>query len=170
MREIVARHPVEIARRIAIPAYVVGMPTTAIAIPPIAGPRMAPPWLTLLRVETPRAASSRGTTCASRAVRAGRSKPLATPVAKITARIPSRDSAPAADSAASTTAVKVTIALVATTIVRRSRRSARCPPKSTRDRAGIASTSPSQPRASGSRVIPAQARCEHSSSSIGRIA
>jgi len=49
-------------------------------------------------------------------------------------------------------ALAVTIALAMMTIARRSRRSARCPPKITRDRAGIASTSPSQPSERGSRV------------------
>ena len=34
-------------------AYVAGMPMTAIAMPPRAGPRIAPAWLTLLRYETP---------------------------------------------------------------------------------------------------------------------
>src|SRR6185369_8692282 len=129
------------------------MPMIAIAMPPAAGPTIAPPWLTLLRIDTPRAASLRGTTWASSAVRAGRSKPLATPVTKITARMPASDSEPAAERPAKRMAQPVTIALARTTIVRRSRRSARWPPKRTRDRAGIASTRPSQPSASGSRVI-----------------
>ena len=60
---------------------------TATAMPPSAGPRMAPVWLTLAWYETPWTACSMGMTCASKADRAGRSKPLAMPVTKMTARI-----------------------------------------------------------------------------------
>jgi hypothetical protein len=134
-------------------AYVAGRSMTAIAMPPSAGPTIIPVWLTLLENETPRTAWDRGMTCASKADRAGRSKPLAMPVTKMTARMPRRPSVPVADRAANTVAQMVTIPLVTSTIVRRSRRSATWPPNRTSDRAGIASTRPSQPSDSGSRVI-----------------
>ena len=85
-------------------AYVPGRSMTAIAMPPRAGPTMDPVWLTLLENETPRTAWDRGMTCASKADRAGRSKPPAMPVTKITARMPRRPSEPVAESAAKTTA------------------------------------------------------------------
>ena len=58
---------------------------------------MPPVWLTLLWYETPWTACSRGMTCASNAVSAGRSKPLATPITKMTTRIGISVAAPSAD-------------------------------------------------------------------------
>ena len=87
LRPISATHSVDAARSAAMSPYVAATPTTAIAIPPAAGPTIAPPCDTLLAQETPLAVSSSGMTWASNAVSAGRSKPLATPVAKTTARI-----------------------------------------------------------------------------------
>ena len=128
------------------------MPITAIAMPPAAGPRIAPAWLTLPRYETPRAACSRGMTWASKAVRAGRSNPLAMPVDEDDREDPER-AAPGARQQREDDRAAGDEALVTRMIARRSRRSATCPPKSTSESAGIASTSPSQPSASGSRVI-----------------
>ena len=90
-------------------------------------------------------------TCAWSAVIAGRSKPAAMPTMKITARMPRRCGAPTA-STASPTAATTVAALVTMTIRRRSMRSAMWPPNSASARAGMPSTSPSQPSASGSRV------------------
>ena len=133
--------------------YVPTRPTTATAIPPRTGPRMPPARLTLLWYETPWTACSSGMTWASNAVSAGRSKPLARPMTKMTTRIGMSVRPASSDSAASAQASKVTTALVTRMIVRRSRRSATWPPNRTSDSAGIASTRPSQPSDSGSPVI-----------------
>ena len=122
-------------------------------MPPSAGPRIPPAWLTLLWYDTPCTACSRGMTCASNAVWAGRSKPAAIPVTKMTARIGTRPRPPSSAISESAIAHSVMTRPVDTTIVRRSYMSARWPPKSDRESAGIASTSPSQPSASGSLVM-----------------
>ena len=72
----------------------------------------APAWLTLLENDTPRTAWERGMTWASKADSAGRSKPLAMPVTKMTARIPTTPRLPVADSAAKAIAQRVATALV----------------------------------------------------------
>ena len=63
------------------------MPIKAIPRPPAAGPTMPAPVHTLPRYEAPDEACSIGITCASNALRAGRSNPAATPTRKTTARI-----------------------------------------------------------------------------------
>ena len=133
--------------------YVPTRPMIATAIPPTTGPRIDPVRLTLLWYDTPCTACSSGMTCASNAVRAGRSKPLARPVTKMTARIGRSVSASLSERSASATAEAVTTALQIRMIERRSRRSATWPPNSTSDSAGMASTRPSQPSDSGSPVI-----------------
>ena len=87
LREMIATQTVEIVSRTAIAPYVAATPSSATAIPPAAGPTIPPVCDTLLVHDTPRAASSSGMTCASNADRAGRSNPLATPVANTTRRI-----------------------------------------------------------------------------------
>ena len=147
-------HRVETASSPAIRPYVAAIPTSATEIPPAAGPTIPPACETLLVHDTPFVAWSSGITWASNEVSAGRSKPLATPVANTTMRIAASEIPPGlADRTARMAEQAMTPTLVIRTIERRSRRSATCPPNRTSDRAGIASTSPSQPRASGSRVM-----------------
>ena len=59
----------------------------ATAMPPSAGPAMAPVIQTLLAMLVPTVTCSMGMTCASKAVKAGRSKPEAMPLTKMTARM-----------------------------------------------------------------------------------
>ena len=147
-------HRVETASSPAIRPYVAAIPISATEIPPAAGPTIPPACETLLVHDTPFVAWSSGITWASNEVSAGRSNPLATPVAKTTMRIAASEIPPGlADRTARIAEQAMTPTLVMRTIERRSRRSATCPPNRTSDRAGIASTSPSQPRASGSWVM-----------------
>ena len=149
---IVQRQAVDATSRTAMTAYVAGIPMTAIAMPPAAGPRIAPAWLTLLSV---RDAAGRLVARHDLRLESGERRPLE---AARDARHedhgqdPEQRRARRGRERGETIAQRTRIVLVRTTIPRRSRRSATWPPKSTSDRAGIASTSPSQPRASGSRV------------------
>ena len=118
------RQTVDTASSVAITPYVAATPINATAMPPSAGPRMAPAWLTLDWYETPWTACSRGMTWASKADRAGRSKPLAMPDTKMTPRIGARLNAGSRDSSASATAQPTARALVIRMMLRRSRRSA----------------------------------------------
>ncbi len=127
-------------------------PRTAAEMPPRVGPRIIPSSLTLLTYETPLTAYSRGMIWASKAETAGRSNPLATPAMKITARIHAKLTTPDAVTTASVAAHRVATMLVTTMIERRSSRSAKWPPKSMSDSAGMASTSPRVPSANGSPV------------------
>ena len=81
LREIASRQTVEIASRTAIAGVRRRRCRRSRRDPADRRARGSPPvWLTLLMNETPRAASSSGMTWASKAVSAGRSKPLATPI------------------------------------------------------------------------------------------